>query len=246
VQTPTPPDPHAAYGAGCAAPAGGGGGGFGGPVATPNGPFVLGGVYNIALIVDGKTVETKPLRVTEDPDVVLTQIERKRQYDMAMEVHSWQPRINDAAAAHASLTRQVNELSTTAASRSDVPADVKSSIDSLKSDLAALAPKLTPPPAGRGGGGGGGRGANDTLLAKVGQAKSGLMAGMTPGEQTTRAYTEVKNQTPKTITDLNAAITKASALSGRLGPLNLTLTVPSPIAMPVATPPGRRPSGAGQ
>ncbi len=247
VQTPTPPDPHAAYGAGCAAPAGGGGGGgFGGPAATPNGPFVLGGVYTVALIVDGKTIETKPLRVTEDPDVVLTQIERKRQYDMAMEVHAWQPRINEASAAHASLTRQINELSTTVGSRSDVPADVKSSIDSLKSDLAALAPKLTPPPTGRGGGGGAGRGAqNDSLITKVGQAKTGLMAGMTPGEQTTRAYTEVKSQTPKAITDLNAAIAKASALSGKLTPLSLTLTVPSPVAMPATAANGRR-SSSGQ
>jgi len=140
-----------------------------------------------------------------------------------------------------SLTRQINELSTTVASRSDVPADVKSSIDSLKTDLAALAPKLTPPPTGRGGGGGGRGAANDSLITKVGQAKTGLMAGMTPGEQTTRAYTEVKSQTPKTITDLNAAIAKASALSSRLAPLNLTLTVPSPIVLPAATP-GRRPS----
>jgi hypothetical protein len=69
------------------------------------------------------------------------------------------------------------------------------------------------------------------------------MAGMTPGQQTTTAYTEVKNQTPKTITDLNAAIAKASALSGRLAPLNLTLTVPSPVAMPSAAPAGRRASG---
>jgi hypothetical protein len=143
-------------------------------------------------------------------------------------------------AAHGSLTRQLNELSTTVASRSDVSADVKSSIDSLKSDLAALAPKLTPPPAGRGGGGG--RGNNDTLISRVGTAKSGLMAGMSPGEQTTRAYTEVRSQAPKTIADMNAAIAKASALSSKLSSLNLTLTVPSPITLPAAGTP-RKPSG---
>jgi hypothetical protein len=202
---------------------------------------VLGGVYNVALIVDGKTVDTKPLRVNEDPDVALTQIERKRQYDMAMEVHTWQPRLNEAAAAHASLTRQINELSTTVASRGDVPADVKSSIDSLKSDLTALAPKLTAP-AGRGGGGGGRGAGQDSLIARVGQAKNGFMAGMSPGEQTTRAYSEVRSQAPKALTDLNAAIAKASTLSGKLSPLNLTLTVPSPVNVPAATP-ARKSSG---
>jgi photosystem II stability/assembly factor-like uncharacterized protein len=240
-QTPTQPDPLASYGAGCASP-GSGGGGFGGGPPTPNGPLVLGGVYNIALIVDGKMVDTKPLRVNEDPEVVLTQVERKRQYDMAMEVHAWQPRLNEASAAHASLMRQINELSTTVASRSDVPADVKAAIDSLKGDLAALAPKLTAP-AGRGGGGGGGRGVGqDSLIARVGQAKNGYMAGMTPGEQTTRAYSEIRSQAPKALTDINAAIAKASTLSAKLASLNLTLTVPSPIALPSAPSAARKPS----
>ncbi|OLC48863.1 MAG: hypothetical protein AUH43_08585 [Acidobacteria bacterium 13_1_40CM_65_14] len=237
------PDPQAAYGAGCGTPGGGGGGGgFGGGGATVSGPFVLAGVYNVALIVDGKTVDTKPLRVNDDPEVILTSIERKRQYDMAMEIHALQPRISDASAAHASLTRQINELSTSVASRGDVPADVKASVDSLKSELASLAPKLTQP-QGRGFGGGGGRGANDSLITKVGQAKNGLMGGMTIGEQTTRAYTEVKSQTPKAIADLNATIAKATTLSTTLARYNLTLTVPSPVAAPPVAPARKTSSG---
>jgi hypothetical protein len=138
--------------------------------------------------------------------------------------------------------RQINELSTTVASRSDVPAEVKAAIDSLKGDLAALAPKLTAP-AGRGGGGGGGRGVGqDSLIARVGQAKNGYMAGMTPGEQTTRAYSEIRSQAPKALTDINAAIAKASTLSAKLASLNLTLTVPSPIALPSAPSAARKPS----
>jgi hypothetical protein len=203
---------------------------------------VLAGVYNISLVVDGKTVDTKPLRVTDDPEVALTSIERKRQYDMAMELHALQPRVNDASAAHASLTRQINELSTTVAGRSDVPADVKASVDALKSDLAALAPKLTAPQGGRGGGGGG-RGANESLVAKLGQGKQGLMGGMTAGDQTTRAYTEVKSQLPKAIADLNAAIAKAQTLSTNLAKYNLTLTVPSPVAAPPAAPARKTSSG---
>ena len=45
------------------------------------GPFVIGGIYNVSLIVDGKTVDTKPLRVNDDPEVVLTSVERKRMFD---------------------------------------------------------------------------------------------------------------------------------------------------------------------
>ena len=65
--------------------AGGGGGGFGGGGAANAGPYVLPGVYTVALIVDGKSMDTKPLRVNADPEVVLTEVERKKLYDMAME-----------------------------------------------------------------------------------------------------------------------------------------------------------------
>ena len=131
-------------------------------------------MYNIALVVDGTTVDTKPLRVTDDPEVVLTSVERKRQYDMAMEIHALQPRAQDAATAHASLTRQINDLTSTLSGRNDVPGDVKTSVDAFKKDLEALAPRLAIPQGGRGGGGGRG-GANESLLTKISQAKSGLM-----------------------------------------------------------------------
>ena len=53
---------------------------------------MIGGVYTVSLIVDGKTIESKPLRVNEDPEVVLTAVERKRMFDQAMEIHALQPR----------------------------------------------------------------------------------------------------------------------------------------------------------
>jgi photosystem II stability/assembly factor-like uncharacterized protein len=234
---PQEPNP---FGAGCGAPAGTGGGGFGGPAVNVAGPFVIGGVYQVSLIVDGKTVDTKPLRVNDDPDIVLTSVERKRMFDMAMEIHAVQPRLAEASAAHASLTRQATELATTLGSRSDVPGSVKTSFEEFNKELAALAPKLTTP---QGRGGGGGRGATESLMAKVAQAKTGLMGGMSPGDQTVRAYTEVKAQSSKAIADLNAVLTKATAVSAALAPFNLTLTVPAQVQPPPATPARRSSSG---
>ena len=67
------------------------------------------GNYRIALVVDGKTVDTKPLRVTDDPD------DRADVRSSASGCSTWRWRctrcsraINEAAAAHASLTRQVD------------------------------------------------------------------------------------------------------------------------------------------
>ena len=241
--TPNAPSP---YGAGCPPlnPPGGGGGGFGGGGAQLGGPYVIGGVYTVALVVDGKTVDSKPLRVADDPEVVLTLADRKRQYDMAMEMHALQPRITEVGTAFASLIRQVNELTATAASGSDVPADVKGQLDAFKKELDALAPRLAPPQGGRGGGGGGGRGNNDSLGAKVGQAKNGFMSGMVVGEQSVRAYTEVKAQTPKAIADINAAIAKATTLSGALAKYNLTLTVPQPVKAIETAPAKKASNGA--
>ena len=64
------------FGAGCGGGGRGGGGGFGGGAVTA-GPFVLAGTYNVALVVDGKTVETKPLKVMTDPQVALSDVERE-------------------------------------------------------------------------------------------------------------------------------------------------------------------------
>jgi hypothetical protein len=195
---------------------------------------VIGGVYTISLIVDGKTIESKPIRVNEDPDVVLTAVERKRMYDQAMEIHALQPRLIEATTAFTALTRQLADATTAVAGKNDVPADVKASLEALTKEVAGLAPKLAAPAGGRGGGGG--RGNNESLTAKLGQAKNGLTAGMSPADPTVRAYTEVKAQTPRAIADLNAAIAKATPLSAALSKYNVTLTVPSPVKMPEAAP----------
>ena len=233
------PEPPAtsAFGAGCpvANPGGGGGGGFGGG-PNLNGPYVIGGVYTVSLVVDGKTIESRPLRINEDPEVVLTAVERKRMYDQAMEIHALQPRLTDATAAHTALTRQLADATTAIAAKSDVPADVKASVEALTKEVAALAPRLAAPAGGRGGG----RGNTESLTAKLGQAKNGLTAGMSPADPTVRAYTEVKAQMPKAIADINAAIAKAATLRAPLAKYNVTLTVPAPVKTPEAAAPARR------
>jgi hypothetical protein len=219
------------FGAGC----GGGGGGFGGfggggGGATP-GPMVLPGAYNVALVVDGKTVETKPLRVSGDPEVLLTDAQRKQLYDMATEMHDLQKRATEAAVGVTSLNRQATQLTQEIAAKSDIPADVKASFDSLKADVAALAPKLPAPGAGGGrGGGGGGRGAADaSLTGKIGQAKNGMMGGMWPTSITMKAYTDSKAEAPKTLSDANALFAKAAAVSTSLAKYNLKLEAPKPV-----------------
>jgi photosystem II stability/assembly factor-like uncharacterized protein len=223
------PDP---FGFGCGGGGGGGFGGGGGGGGTP-GPYVLPGNYNVALVVDGKSVETRPMRVAGDPDVVLTEVQRKQLFDMGMEMHELQKRTTEAAAGLAALNRQIAQLSTEMASKSDVPADVKASFDALKTEATALAVKL-PAAAGGGGrgggGGGGGRGGADTsVVGKIGQAKNGVSGGMWPNSMTMKAYADAKADAPKALSDANALFAKAAAVSTSLAKYNLKLDAPKPV-----------------
>src|SRR5262249_56152751 len=104
--TATPAQEPSPFGAGCAAPAGFGGGVFGGGPTTA-GPFVLSGSYKVSLIVDGKTVDTKPLRVNDDPEVALTAVEKKRMFEKALETPKLQERNTEAGTAARSLMPQM-------------------------------------------------------------------------------------------------------------------------------------------
>ena len=222
------PDP---FGFGCSGGGGGGFGGFGGGGGGTPGPYVLAGNYNVALIVDGKTADTRSIRVTSDAEVALTEAQRKQLYDMGMEMHELQKRTTDAAVGVASLNRQIAQLSSEVAAKTDLPADVKTAFESLKTDVAAMAPKLPVPAGGggRGGGGGGRGGADPTIVGKIGQAKNGVSGGLWPTSITMKAYTEAKADAPKALTDANALFARAAAVSASLAKFNLKLDPPKPV-----------------
>jgi len=217
--------PVSPFGAGC--PTGGGGfGGFGGGGTA--GPFVLPGTYRVSLVVDGKTVDTKPIRVTADPEVVLTDAERKRLFDMASELHALQGRATSVANAFVPFNRQMAELAKSVPGNADVPADVKASFDALEKARAELAPTFAIPAGGRRGFGRGG-GGTPSVLTRIGQAKNGLMGGMWPTAQTIDTYESVKKDAPAAITKANALFTQAAAVSAALAKHNVTLTAPTPV-----------------
>jgi photosystem II stability/assembly factor-like uncharacterized protein len=220
------------FGCGGGGGRGGGGGGFGGGNAAGiPGPMVLGGSYTVALVVEGKSVDTKTVKVAGDPEVVLTEAQRKQLFDMAMEMHDLQKRAGEAAQGVASLNRQIAQLSTDIGGKSDIPADVKSAFDSLKTDTAAMLTKLPPAAAGFGrGGGGGGRGGPDpSLTGKIGQAKNGVMGGMWPTSITMKAYNDAKVEAPKVLSEANALFAKAASVSTSLATYSVKLEAPKPV-----------------
>ncbi len=225
AQAPSP------FGAGCGGGGGRGGGGFFFGGGGNPGPFVLAGTYNVSLIVDGKTVDTRPLRVLEDPQVALTAVERKRLFDMAMEMHELQRRSTEVANQINAVNAGLPELAKELSGRNDVPDDVKAAFEAFRKEWTAFAPKFASPAGFGRGGGGGGRGgaASLSVLARIAQAKNGMMGGMWPGDAVMRAYNEAKTETPKAIADANALFAKAAAQSAALEKYKLTLKAPEPV-----------------
>jgi hypothetical protein len=230
------------FGAGCGGGGGGfgGGRGFGGGGGVP-GPFVLPGTYHVSLIVDGTAIESKPLRVLGDPEVVLTSAERRKMFDLAMEMHDLQRRAADVGRVLGPISQQLPAIAKTVASRTDIPADVKASFEAFNKELTAAAQRFA---AGAGGGGRGGRGGGrggggddqPNPIARIGAAKNGLMGGMYPTAQTMDAYTEAKAQAPKAIADGQTLVAKAVAMSAALAKHNITLKVPPRAGQSVTSP----------
>jgi hypothetical protein len=164
-----------------------------------------------------------------DPDVVLTDAERKKLFDMAMEMHELQRRGTEIATGVASLNTRLPELVKEAGGKADLPADLRALIDALQKDVAALAPKVVVQGGGRGFGGGRGGGATDNVIARLAQAKNALMGGMWPTEAVMKAYADSKTDVPKAIADANSIFTRAATLGSALTKHSLTLTAPVPV-----------------
>ena len=217
----------------------GGGGGFGGGVA--GGPLVLPGTYNVALVIDGKTVETKPMKVVTDPSLQMTAAQQKQYYDMAMELHDLQKRAGEMTNALGPLYTNMLEVAGKIGGMSNVPAAVKTQFDTANKEFDGIRTKFGVPPtlgggAAGGGGGGGGRGGGPPpnpadLAAAVGTLKSQILTFHdVPSDTLVKRAADLRASLPKAIAEANAfLLTKAMPLSQALKKYDVALTVPSPV-----------------
>ncbi len=190
-------------------------------------------------MVDGKSVDTKPLKVVLDPAVQMTDAQQKRYFDIAMDLHELQRRGMEMTEALNPLYAQMTEIKTKLDGMNNVPAAVKTQFDSVNKDFDAVRVKFGVPQqqgggrGGRGGGRGGfggGGGNEDNVVAQAGQVKGAMMSFWeVPSDALVKQYNDVKAALPKAISDANAFLVKAMGLSQALKKYDLTLTVPAPI-----------------
>ncbi|MGD9904207.1 MAG: WD40/YVTN/BNR-like repeat-containing protein [Vicinamibacterales bacterium] len=187
---PLPPPPGGAPGGG------GGGGGFGG--GGNNGPFVLPGSYRATLRVDGKDVQTVTVAVRGDPQITITDADRRQWFDAAKGLHDLHADATRAAEVVQNASAQLTLLGDQTRDAT-VPEGAKKTMDTLSSDLERLRRRL-------GLGAGGGFGNTENLRGRVGQLKNAVMgATAAPTATQTAQIREVRAALPKLVEEANAA-----------------------------------------
>lgn len=197
------------------------------------------GTYTVALIVDGKTIETKPLKIVGDPGVTMTDLQRRRYNEIVMDLHDMHRRGTQMTNALNPFYTQMTDIAGKIGGMANVPAPVKAQFEALNKEFDAVRVKfgVPPPPpqgGGRGGGGGGfgggGGGSSADVVNRAGNLKAAI-AGIweMPSDSLVKQYNDVKIALPKAIADANAMLVKAMPVSQALKKYDLALTVPSPV-----------------
>jgi photosystem II stability/assembly factor-like uncharacterized protein len=200
-----------------------GGGFFGGGL---NGPLVLPGAYSVALNVDGRDAATSRVVVSGDPDIQITDADRKAHFETALALHELQRHANEAATALTTIDRQLTDLKDRLKS-TKAPADVKAAVDSFDKEVDKVKPKLG---VGGGGGFGGGFGGTQNVRGRIGQLKNQIMGSTSlPTETQTRQVTESREALTMAVGEVNGVISKAGDLYKQLATANFLMEVPQPV-----------------
>jgi hypothetical protein len=195
---------------------GGGGGGFGG--GGNNGPNVLPGEYRVTLVVDGKDVATKTVRVSGDKDMPMTDAERKTWHDTALNLHDLQRMANTAAETVNTLATQLAAAETLMKSASNPANQGSVGLADAQTKLADLRRRLGLNQQQGGGGGGGFGGQQQNVRGQLGQVKGQVMGSTSmPTAQQIRIAGELREDMTKLIADVNALITAVPAIYDALG-----------------------------
>jgi hypothetical protein len=198
---PLPPAP----GAGAAGGVGGGGGGFGG--GGNNGPYVLPGTYKATLNVNGRDAQTIDVVVKGDPQITITETDRRMWYDTARDLHQLQAKANEVAEMVQIAYAQV-QLLQQQTKDANLSASVKAQLESVVKEFDAVRRRL-----GLGQQGGGGGGNNENVRGRIGQIKGQIM-GSTAAPTNTQMMQvrELRAAMPGLIDQANAVVAKVPAL----------------------------------
>ena len=203
---PLPPPPGAG-GAGGAGGPGGGGGGFGG--GSNNGPYVIPGTYKATLSANGRDAQTIDVVVKGDPQITITDADRRMWFETARDLHQLQSKANDVAEMVQNAYAQVQVLQQQTRNATVSPG-AKQELDNVVKEFEAVRRRLG---LGQQGGGGGFGGNTENLRGRFGQLKGQSMASTaTPTNTQMMQVREVRAGLPGLIDQANAVVAKVPGL----------------------------------
>jgi FlgD Ig-like domain len=189
---------------------GGGGGFFGGSL---EGPFVLPGTYQAVLKIDGRDVGTQSVTVQGDPEIIISEDDRRAWFNSLMDLHKMQKTVNEAAEKVTTLNDRIKAMQQAVKDNANASADLKKKVDDLAKKFA---------PVGRRFGVGEGNPfetgnfdrINENLRFRVGGLKGSIMGSTSrPTETQARQLPEARALLDKTVQEANTLLAEMAALS---------------------------------
>jgi photosystem II stability/assembly factor-like uncharacterized protein len=181
------------------------GGFFGGGT---QGPYVLPGVYQVALNVDGKAEGARPLTVNGDPEIQISDADRHTLFQISQEIHALHGRINAAADALNGMFDQMRQIRSAVGKAETVPADLKTRVDSVRVALDSLRQRVV---------GGPGFARFNSLRGGVVRLKGAVLnVTALPTETQMHQLEELRTDVPKAIGDVNALVARFKPLLDEL------------------------------
>ena len=206
---------------------GGGGGGFGG--GGTQGPYVLPGQYGVALTVDGRESvangqgTSRTLTVEGDPDIAISDADRRVWFETATELHTLHGRANAAADALNQMNQRMGQIREALRDAKEAPADLRTRVDSVGAALDTLRRRVV-------GGGFGGGGGAAAIRGRIAQLKGGVMNSTSlPTEVQMRQLGEVRQALPRAVEAVNALVARFTPLLEELSRQGVYPQPPKPI-----------------
>jgi photosystem II stability/assembly factor-like uncharacterized protein len=196
------------------------GGGFFG--ASLDGPLVLPGRYTATLRVDGRESGTVPVEVQGDPEIGMTDADRRAHHEAVVALHDLHRQANDAYSALFLMNEQLDTIKARMKTASPSP-EVSAAVDEFDKELAKLKPRFGVGQTGFGGGGG----MQQNVRARISMLKGSIMGSTSlPTEVQTRQIAESRTALATAIGEVNALIGKAAPLYQKIAASSLLLEVP--------------------
>jgi hypothetical protein len=189
-----------------------------------NGPFVTPGLYRARLLVDGKEAASSEIRVSGDPDVVITESERARYDESARRAYDLNRRANEAANAVVGLHERFEEAKKSL-EKTDLPEDLSAKWKDLESGIQDLRRRFgvgrreAGPPA------------EDDVRGEISRLRGSLLgATAVPTEAQGRLLVRLADDLSKATSDVNATLGKLSEVYRELAARGLYPSVPKPVS----------------